>query len=244
MLIGWEMNKITHTHTHTRTHLYIYIYIYWEKEKKQTNRWADCDMYKQDEIDINGWKHTHTHISSHTHKHTHTHTHIHIYNIYIYIYIYIYNVPYPYMNMRNIHGMFIHIYIEHTNLEIRKTRNDFSVQVRNFLLLLSLKVFRHKEREAQSFYSGFFICPPPHLVRHQPKASASKRKPTVFPPRQVSSQLTDFFKISQNPPHASGPWRHSPCVTPFPISGYCDISEWHVRSTRVRVNICVNVAPK
>ena len=26
-----------------------------------------------------------------------------------------------YMNMRNVHGMFIHIYIEHRNLEKRKT---------------------------------------------------------------------------------------------------------------------------
>ena len=33
------------------------------------------------------------------------------------------------------------------NLEIRKTRNDFSVQLRNFLLPLNLKVVRHKERE-------------------------------------------------------------------------------------------------
>ena len=52
------------------------------------------------------------------------------------------------------------IKIEHRNLEIRKTRNDFSVQVWNFLLPLSLKDFWHKEREAQSFYSGFFICTP------------------------------------------------------------------------------------
>ena len=69
-----------------------------------------------------------------------------------------------------------------SNLEIRKTRNDFFVQVRNFLLALSLKVLRHKEKEAQSFYSGFFICSP-HSTRVAPttKVSASKRKPTVFP---------------------------------------------------------------
>ena len=30
-----------------------------------------------------------------------------------------------------------HIYIEHKNPETRKTRNDFLVQVRNFLLSLS-----------------------------------------------------------------------------------------------------------
>ena len=76
----------------------------------------------------------------------------------------------------------LHIYIyniEHRNLEIQNTRNDFSVQVRNFLLSLSLKVLRHKERDIHSFYSGFFLCPRPHLVRHLPKASASKRKSTV-----------------------------------------------------------------
>ena len=115
-------------------------------------------------------------------------------------------------------------YIECPNLEIRKTRNDFSVQVRNFLLPLSLKVFRHKEREAQSFYSA-----PPHLVRHLPKASASKRKSTLL----VSTLLT-FFKF----PKSSARFR---CVTspalgnPVSYLGYCDISEWHVRCPRARV---------
>ena len=77
----------------------------------------------------------------------------------------------------------------------RNTKNtyDYSVQVRNNLLPLSLKVLRHKERDTHSFYSGFFICP--HLVRHLPKASASKRKSTIFPLGvQFSAQLT-FFKI-------------------------------------------------
>ena len=74
------------------------------------------------------------------------------------------------------------IKIEYRNPEIRKTLDDFSVQVRNFLLSLSLKVLRHKERETQSFYSGFFICPPPPPPRVAPatKVSASKLKPTVF----------------------------------------------------------------
>ena len=56
--------------------------------------------------------------------------------------------------------MFVYIYIEHRNLETRKTLDDFLVQVRNFLLPLSIKVLRHKERDTHSFYSGFFICPP------------------------------------------------------------------------------------
>ena len=97
-----------------------------------------------------------------------------------------------YMNMGNVHRMSIKI--EHRNLEIRKIRNDFSVQVRNFLLPLSLKVLRHKERDTHSFYSGFFISPPPHLVRHLRKASVSKRKSTLLVRCLVSTQLT-FFKI-------------------------------------------------
>ena len=131
---------------------------------------------------------------------------------------------------------------EHRNLEIRKIRNDFFVQVRNFLLPLSLKVLRHKEREAQSFYSGFFICPPSRATPAQGLREQAKVNRLL--PRQCSIQLTDFFKISQNPPCASRAWRHSHRVVPFPISGYCDISEWHVRSACTRVNTWVNVAPK
>ena len=87
-----------------------------------------------------------------------------------------------YMNMRNVHWMFMYIYIEHRNLETRKTLDDFFVQVRNYLLPLSLKVLRHKEREAQSFYYGFFIYTPPRTcVAPATKVSASKWKPTVFP---------------------------------------------------------------
>ena len=68
-------------------------------------------------------------------------------------------VTYPwYGYVWNVHRMSKKI--EHKNLEIRKTRN-FLVQIRTFLLPLSLKFLWHKEREAQSIYSGFFICPPP-----------------------------------------------------------------------------------
>ena len=71
-----------------------------------------------------------------------------------------FNVPWPYTWTCEMYmGRSLHIYIEHRNLETRKTLDDFFVQVRNFLLSLSLKVLRHKERETQSFYSGFFICP-------------------------------------------------------------------------------------
>ena len=125
------------------------------------------------------------------------------------------------------------IKIEHRNLEIRKTRNDFSVPVRNFLLPLSLKVLRHKERDTHSLYSGFFICPPPSRTAPATKAtglaSASKRKPNVFS-RGRSNSTNWLFQNPQNPPRASGAWRHPHSVAPVSHLGYCDISEWHVRS--------------
>ena len=99
--------------------------------------------------------------------------------------------------------------------ESRKTLDDFFVQVRNFLLPLSLNVLRHKEREAQSFYSAFFICPPPNTCGTRQKDLREQAKTNRLPPRQVSSQLTDFFKISQNPPRSSGAWRHPHSVIPL-----------------------------
>ena len=131
--------------------------------------------------------------------------------------------------------MFIYIYIYRTH-ESRNTKYnyDFLVQVRKLLLPLSLKVLRHKERDTHSFYSGFFICPTPtHHVRHLPKASASKRKSTVFSRGRSQLNSLTFSKS----PKSSVRFR---CVTSFalasPVSylGYCDISEWHVRSAPAR----------
>ena len=109
-------------------------------------------------------------------------------------------------------GSSLHIYIEHRNLEIRKTRNDFSVQVRNFLLPLSLKVLRHKEREAQSFYSGFFICPTPNTCGTRHKGLREQAKANRLLPRQVSSLL---YRLFQNLPKSSARFR---CVTSFALS--------------------------
>ena len=130
----------------------------------------------------------------------------------------------------------VHIYIHRTQ-ESRNTKNtyDFSVQIRNFLLPLSLTVFRHKEREAQSFYSGFFICPPPSRAT---PVQGLREQPKVNPSRTVSSLSSlNSLQISQNPPRASGAWRHPHSVTSFPTSRYCDISEWHVRSAHAREHL-------
>ena len=110
---------------------------------------------------------------------------------------------------------------EHRNLRIRKTLNDFLVQVRNLLWPLSLKVLRHKEREAQSFYLGFFICPPLNTcgTRHKGHwpSYGEQAKANCLLPRQVSTLLTDFFKISQNLLRSYGVWRHPYSVTPLPM---------------------------
>ena len=117
-------------------------------------------------------------------------------------------------------------HIEHRSLEIRKTRYDFSVQVRNFLLPLSLKVFRQKEREAQSFYSDFFISPPPPYVWHPLQRSRDLAKANRLLLRQVSTLLT-FFKF----PKSSARFR---CVTSFALAS--PISHlrllWHLWVTR------------
>ena len=115
--------------------------------------------------------------------------------------------------MWNVHRMSIKI--EHKNLKIRKTRNDFSVQVRNFLLPLSLKVLQHQEREAQFILA--FSAAPPNTCGTRHKGRREQAKTNRLPPRQVSSQLTEFFKISQNPPRSSGAWCHPHSVTPLPM---------------------------
>ena len=105
-----------------------------------------------------------------------------------------------------------------------KNTYDFLVQIRNFLLPLSLKVFRHKERDTPDFS----ICPKP--CAHPPKASASKRKSPFFFRRQDSTPLT-FFKSPKTLR------AHFRCMTSFtspsPIwDFYFDISEWHILRAR------------
>ena len=71
-------------------------------------------------------------------------------------------------------------------------KHDFLVQVRNFLLPLSLKVLRHKERDTHSIYSGFSICTP--SSRAIP-AQGLGEQAKVDPSRSVSgSQLNWLFK--------------------------------------------------
>ena len=126
--------------------------------------------------------------------------------------------------------------LEHWNLEIRKTRKDFSVQV--LLLPLSLKVLRHKERDT------IFLCWLFHLAPVSRKFVSPLRARESQPSRLASSfSSSNFLRNPQNPSRTSGAWRHSHSVTLFLISSYCDISEWQVRSARARVNTCIKFAP-
>ena len=117
-------------------------------------------------------------------------------------------VPSPWYGfVWNVHRMSIKI--EHRNLETRKTLDDFFVQVRNFLLPLSLKVLRHKEREAQSFL--FWLLPPPTRVSPATKVSASKRKSTVSSRGRSQPTPLTFFKF----PRSSAHFR---CMTSFALA--------------------------
>ena len=99
---------------------------------------------------------------------------------------------YGYGYVWNVHQFSIEI--KHRNLEIRKTRNDFFVQVGNFLLPSSLKVFRHKEREAHSFYPGFFICTPPSRAAPttRPRELAKANRLVRY---LVSTLLSNFLQV-------------------------------------------------
>ena len=135
-----------------------------------------------------------------------------------------------------------YIYIEYRNPETQKTRNCTKlVQVRT-LLPLSLMVFRHEERETQSFYADCF-----YIVSSQPNQRAA---PVAH---KVVAQLwksTFFFRGESSTncffSNLSPRFR---CVTspkyPGPNS-YLGFLFWHLWMTHslcARVNACVNVAP-
>ena len=139
------------------------------------------------------------------------------------------------MNMWNVLRMFI-TYIHRTE-ESRNTKNtyDFLVQVRNFLLPLSLKVFWRKEREAiflcwlsQSFYAGFSICTPPtHVAPDTRPRRARESQPSSQPSRTQLNWL--FSKSSKSSARAFGAWHHSHLlVKPSLWDFYFDICERHI----------------
>ena len=144
----------------------------------------------------------------------------------------------------NVHRVFI-TYI-HRTWESRYTKNtyDFLVQVRNFLLPLSLKVLRHKEGDIHSFYSGFSICSPSRAAPVARKFVWPLRPPKVDPSHSVSSsQPLTFSNLPKSPAHASGAWRHShPLSGIFNLTSVNDTSSQrtrqHLRSSLHLTNPC------
>ena len=116
-----------------------------------------------------------------------------------------------------------------------KTRNWFRYET--LFTFLSLKAFRHEERETQSFYADCF-----YIVSFQPNQRAAPVAHKVVwpcPGLNLSSLVrrqelnSDFSKISKSSAHTSG---HDVIYTPlshFSIWGfYCDISDCHILSAR------------
>ena len=139
----------------------------------------------------------------------------------------------PYMNTwnRHIHTSTQNVHNVHNahtyNIGIPKQKNtyDFFVQVRNFLLPLSLKVFRHKERDTIFLYWLF----------HLPQTTCT---PVAHKFVWSQSHLTDLSQISA---HASVAWRHSHPWS-YPLFGIFIVTSLNDTSAPcVRVNTCVHV---
>ena len=130
------------------------------------------------------------------------------------------NVPYPWYGYAkwtyNVHiYIYIYIYIYITqNIGISKFEKYVTTLFRykTFLLPLSLKVLRHKEREVQFFYSGFFICPPSQHVWHPPQRSPRASENQLSSPE---AGLISTNWLFQNLPKFSARFR---CVTSFALA--------------------------
>ena len=138
------------------------------------------------------------------------------------------------MAVWNVHRMSIKI--EHKNLEIRKTRNDFSVQVRNLLLPLSLKVLWHKDQIHNLSILAFSSPPPsPQHVWHPPQRSPRASESQPSSPKAGSTLLLRCLVstpwLFQNLPKSSARFR---CVTSLalcnPVSHLGLL--WHLWVTR------------
>ena len=135
-------------------------------------------------------------------------------------------------------GRSLHIYIEHRNLKIQKTLNDFFVQVWTFLLPLSLKVLRHKERGTIFLFWLFHLPSNTRGTRH--KGLHEQAKVNCF----VRCPVLNYW-LFQNLPKSSARFR---CVTSLalcsPVSHLGLL--WHLWGKcllSARVNTCFNVAP-
>ena len=132
------------------------------------------------------------------------------------------------------------ITIEHIkNIGISKFENTWRllVQVRNPFITFELKVSTQGE-----WHNLFMLASSsgPNLLRHPWRANSSRlsepKKSTVFVQCLVST-LLNFFKSPANL-HALLVRDITRTLSPRSvITGYCDISEWHVRSVHTRTRV-------
>ena len=130
-------------------------------------------------------------------------------------------------NRHNVQKMFINIYRK------QKIRNWFKYET--FIHLFQLKVIRHEEREAQSFYADFSICPPTPPTTTTITCGTQPQNTglvSASPESQPSSSeartpLTEFSQISKSSAHTSGPEIicHPSCISY--LGFYFDI--WELR---------------
>ena len=98
---------------------------------------------------------------------------------------------------------------------------------------LSLKVFRHEERETQSFYADWFYIvssqPNQHAAPIMHSHLASPRFESLVWRQELNSLL--FLKSQKSSAYTFGVWCHSHPLVSIPIwDFYFDISEWHILS--------------
>ena len=137
----------------------------------------------------------------------------------------------------------LHISIEHriSKFEKHVTTSQFRYETFYYLWV---KGFDIRKRDTHSFYSGFFICPPPNTCGTRHKGLREQAKTNRLPSRPVSSQLWLF----QNLPKSSAHFR---CVASFALASLrfpsraivTSLCDTFVLCPRLRVNTYVNVAP-
>ena len=109
-------------------------------------------------------------------------------------------------------------------------------------IFLSLKIFRHEERETQSFYADCF-----YIVSSQPNERAVPVAHKFVWPRPVLNlnslvrrqELNSllFLKSQKSSAHASGAWLHSHPLILFPTWGFILTSVNDASSPRAREHL-------